>query len=77
MSCGCVGMDAAGVATALTRFGQNINNETKAEEGTGLGLPLSQGLVEAPGGIFEIKSELNVGTIVTIELPKDRRLIER
>ena len=41
-------------------------------EGTGLGLPLTKGLVEAHGGILVVKSKLDVGTTVTVHLPQER-----
>ncbi|MBT4940061.1 MAG: ATP-binding protein, partial [Rhodospirillaceae bacterium] len=72
-----IGMDAAGVEKALTRFGQNIHDGSQVVEGTGLGLPLSKSLMEALGGSLNVSSELDVGTTVTIELPKERRLLAR
>ncbi|MBL4615135.1 MAG: hypothetical protein JKY27_09715 [Magnetovibrio sp.] len=41
-------------------------------EGTGLGLPLTKGLVEAHGGHLLIESDLGIGTTVTVSLPADR-----
>lgn len=41
-------------------------------DGTGLGLPLTKGLVEAHGGTLEIDSDIGVGTTVTVHLPPDR-----
>jgi two-component system NtrC family sensor kinase len=42
------------------------------EAGTGIGLPLSLGIVEAHGGTIRVRSEENKGTTVIIELPLDR-----
>lgn len=42
---------------------------TTKEDGTGLGLPLSLGIVEGHGGVLDIKSRVGVGTRVTITLP--------
>ncbi|MDP6843248.1 MAG: ATP-binding protein [Rhodospirillales bacterium] len=57
---------------ALDKFGQ-IENEFSANVlGTGLGLPLTKGLVESHGGVLEIQSKLGKGTTVNISLPKER-----
>jgi PAS domain S-box-containing protein len=40
--------------------------------GTGLGLYISQGIVEAHGGHIEVRSEQGVGTLFTFELPRQR-----
>jgi two-component system, NtrC family, sensor kinase len=39
------------------------------ESGTGLGLPLSLGIVENHGGKIRVSSQVGLGTTVTIELP--------
>lgn len=41
-------------------------------EGTGLGLPLTKGLVEAHGGHLLIDSDIGIGTTVTVSLPAER-----
>jgi len=40
-----------------------------AGQGTGLGLSLCQGIVEAHGGSIEVESEMGMGTVFTIQLP--------
>jgi len=67
-----VGMDEKGIEVALSKFGQIDRVGNSDQEGTGLGLPLTVGLVEAHGGTLHIKSELNVGTTVTVLLPPER-----
>ena len=42
------------------------------EEGTGLGLPISHGIVIDHGGRVEVESELGVGTCFRVVLPTDR-----
>ncbi|HEB79859.1 MAG TPA: HAMP domain-containing histidine kinase, partial [Rhodospirillales bacterium] len=41
-------------------------------EGTGLGLPVTKGLVEAHGGVFTLESEPGKGTVVSIVFPVNR-----
>lgn len=41
------------------------------EEGTGLGLPISMRMVKNHGGDMNIDSKVNVGTSITISLPKE------
>jgi len=67
-----IGMDAAGVATALQPFGQVENSWTKRHAGTGLGLPLAKWLVELHDGHLVIESAPDEGTLVTVSLPAAR-----
>ncbi len=47
------------------------------DAGTGLGLPLSLGIVENHGGHIRISSQEGLGTSVTIELPERYELFEK
>ena len=67
-----IGMDAAEIETAVTRFGQVASTWNRKHPGTGLGLPLAIGLVELHGGRILIASEKGAGTTVTICLPHQR-----
>jgi PAS domain S-box-containing protein len=68
-----IGMSPHDLAKAMEKFGQgNRGDLMQAGEGTGLGLPLTKGLIEAHGGTLEIESELNKVTTVTFYLPKER-----
>jgi two-component system, cell cycle sensor histidine kinase PleC len=53
-------------------FGQGRHDVVTADKGTGLGLPIVKGLVEAHGGSVELKSRVGEGTTVTVHLPPDR-----
>jgi signal transduction histidine kinase len=67
-----IGMTAEELERALQPFGQAQASTTRTYGGTGLGLPITQGLVEAHGGIMSIASAPGEGTRVTIILPAER-----
>jgi two-component system cell cycle sensor histidine kinase PleC len=53
-------------------YGRARHEIARAQEGTGLGLPIVKGLVDAHGGRIVLDSELGRGTCVTIYLPAER-----
>ena len=65
-----IGMDEADISKAMTQFGQVESDHTRKYHGTGLGLPLTQGLVELHGGSLKIISKKGAGTTVKIHLPQ-------
>ncbi len=67
-----IGMTEEDVIKAVTPFEQVSASSHHRSEGTGLGLPLTIGLVKAHGGTVDIESRLGEGTTVRIRLPKDR-----
>lgn len=67
-----IGMSAEQLEVALQPFGQVITESPYAQVGTGLGLPIVVSLVELHGGRFEIESTPNVGTRITIRLPRQQ-----
>jgi two-component system, cell cycle sensor histidine kinase PleC len=67
-----IGMDAAEVQLAMTRFGQVASAWTRKHDGTGLGLPLAIGLTELHGGTLTIVSTKGIGTTVTVTFPRER-----
>ena len=64
-----VGMAPEDIPRALEPFTQVGRERALAQEGTGLGLPISKTLVELHGGRLEISSAPKQGTTVTIDLP--------
>jgi signal transduction histidine kinase len=52
---------------------ENVFNPffTTKKDGTGLGLPISYGIVNQHGGEMEIKSHPEKGTTITIKLPQN------
>ncbi|MDP6840776.1 MAG: PAS domain S-box protein [Rhodospirillales bacterium] len=72
-----IGMDQEDIAKAMEKFGRVAHDHESELQGTGLGLPLSSGLVALHDGSLSIDSEPGKGTTVRVRLPKDRlRLIQ-
>lgn len=69
-----IGMDEGELLKAMSKFGQVDGTFTRNEEGTGLGLPLTRGLIDMHNGYFKIESDKKNGTTATVTLPKERVL---
>ncbi|HWB49337.1 MAG TPA: PAS-domain containing protein [Stellaceae bacterium] len=67
-----IGMTADELERALQPFGQAHAATTRTYGGTGLGLPITQGLIEVHGGVMSIASAPGEGTRVSIILPAER-----
>ncbi len=67
-----IGMRPEEIPIALQPFHQIDNGLARSYEGTGLGLPLANMLVEKHGGSLRIASARGRGTTVTIILPPTR-----
>jgi len=67
-----IGIAPDDIPKALEVFGQVDSSLARKYEGTGLGLPLSKQLMELHGGTLSLESQVNVGTTVTVILPRDR-----
>lgn len=73
-----VGIAEKDIPLVLEKYGQAQNPYKRVEsQGTGLGLPLVQKLVEAHQGRFDLRSRLNHGTVVTIYMPPSRIIRDR
>jgi two-component system cell cycle sensor histidine kinase PleC len=64
-----IGMDEEEIRIALTPFGQVDGSHSRWREGTGLGLPIANALIELHGGELHIRSQRNQGTEVAVLLP--------
>jgi signal transduction histidine kinase len=64
-----IGMNEEELERALQPFGQAQPSTTRNYGGTGLGLPITKGLIEAHGGKLAIESRAGQGTIARISLP--------
>jgi len=60
------------IPIVLSAFGQGSLAIKTAEQGTGLGLPIVQALVNMHGGSFDLRSKLREGTEVTVTFPPAR-----
>ncbi len=67
-----IGIADADLETVLAPFGQVESGLDRRHEGTGLGLPLTQALVELHDGYMTIDSALGDGTTVSVILPNTR-----
>ena len=66
-----IGMNEEEQERALQPFGQAQPATTRTYGGTGLGLPITKGLVEAHGGTLTISSRADHGTTVRVVLPRE------
>ena len=64
-----IGIDATDLARIVLPFAQVESAQNGTRKGTGLGLPLSKGLVEQHGGSMMLASLPGLGTTVTVRLP--------
>ncbi|MBU0724214.1 MAG: PAS domain-containing sensor histidine kinase [Alphaproteobacteria bacterium] len=67
-----IGIAPENIAKALAPFGQVDGALSRQFEGTGLGLPLVNSLVDLHGGTFVLESALGKGTTATVRLPISR-----
>jgi len=67
-----LGMTGNEVKVALLPFGQVETGDARRYQGTGLGLPLAQRLIELHGGSLDIQSEKGLGTKAIVTLPAHR-----
>lgn len=67
-----IGIAQDEIDKVLQPFGRTEQSRQRNIEGTGLGLPLTKGLVEAHGGKLNIESEVGQGTTITVRLPGER-----
>lgn len=67
-----IGMNDNELAKAMTQFGQVDSSHARKHDGTGLGLPLTKGLVELHGGTITLQSKPGKGTKVSVTIPAKR-----
>ena len=69
-----IGIAEEDIPKALAQFGQVDSSLSREYDGTGLGLPLVKFLAELHGGALDLKSEIGVGTTVTVRFPAERMI---
>lgn len=67
-----VGIDAEQLPRLFKPFEQTNSLVARTHDGTGLGVPLTKGLVELHGGCFVLDSEPGRGTVARVILPSER-----
>lgn len=67
-----IGIAEADMRKVLQPFGQANDRPGEGPRGTGLGLPLSVGLIQAHGGTLDLDSAPGRGTAAVIRLPAER-----
>ena len=64
-----IGIEPNKVSSLFEAFTQNDSSTTRKFGGTGLGLTITQGLVELMGGDIHVSSQPNLGTTFIVNLP--------
>ena len=66
-----IGIAEADQKRIFDEFVQIGADHPNAQAGTGLGLPLARGLIQAMGGTMEVVSEPGLGSTFTIQLRRN------
>ncbi len=67
-----IGMSSDAQQRVFDQFTQADTSTTRRFGGTGLGLAISKQFIELMGGTISLKSELNIGTEITLSIPLPR-----
>jgi signal transduction histidine kinase len=67
-----IGISRAALPRLMRPFVQADGSLARRYEGTGLGLSLVKSMIELHAGTVDLTSELGVGTIVTVNFPRER-----
>jgi PAS domain S-box-containing protein len=67
-----IGIPKDRIEEVIEPFGQVADPRVNRGQGTGLGLPIAKAMMDMHGGILNIESELEQGTVVTCIFPETR-----
>ncbi|MFC3095439.1 PAS domain S-box protein [Alteromonas sediminis] len=67
-----VGMSEEAKSRLFERFTQADNSTTRKFGGSGLGMSITQNLIEMMGGSIDVKSETGCGTAISVTLPLEQ-----
>lgn len=70
-----IGIPAEEVQKLFNKFFRATNAVKFETQGSGLGLYITQSIIQAHGGNLKVESELNKGSVFSFTLPTDRTLI--
>ena len=65
----------AELANVFKSFHRSVAARSSASGGWGIGLTLVRGVAEAPGGSVSVASSEENGTVFTVHIPRDARLL--
>ena len=65
-----IGMDESNIRKVFAGFSQLDSHRNRKQDGAGLGLPISQILVNNMGGVLNVSSKKNIGTDVKVVIPQ-------